>query len=298
MVVRGPGEPVVDKERVMMIDDILLDGAGQLSFDGRGGNRIGNHLLVNGVRNPVVDVMPGSVERWRLICPANARYFQLAIPDHKFRVIGTDVGLVEKPWEVDTLLITPGERYDVLVEMNGEPGKEVSLLSKASQVGDTNVPNDLVIATLRYGNTPSAGPAKAPETSGHVPNIVVDANTPVVRKVLSFNRGPSINGERWPDVTIDKVPHNATQIWEIENDTDEDHPFHLHGISHQILNRVGRDGQVINEPHRALKDTTNVPPGEKMRFAVRFDGFAGRWMYHCHILEHGESMMGAVDVVE
>ena len=81
------------------------------------------------------------------------------------------------------------------------------------------------------------------------------------------------------------------EIWEIRNDAEMDHPFHLHGTFFQVLDVDG-----VAPPHVGWKDTVNVPMKTTLRFAVRY-GEPGRWMFHCHILEHAErGMMGELDV--
>ncbi len=73
--------------------------------------------------------------------------------------------------------------------------------------------------------------------------------------------------------------------------TEMDHPFHLHGMSFQILDDAG-----LTVPRMGWKDTVNVPQGKTVRFAVKY-GPEGRWMYHCHILEHAErGMMGELSI--
>ena len=75
----------------------------------------------------------------------------------------------------------------------------------------------------------------------------------------------------------------------MENDTEMDHPFHLHGMFFQILDVDG-----VVPVHDGWKDTVNVARNQTLRFAVRYRG-AGTWMYHCHILEHAErGMMGTL----
>jgi FtsP/CotA-like multicopper oxidase with cupredoxin domain len=71
-----------------------------------------------------------------------------------------------------------------------------------------------------------------------------------------------------------------------------DHPFHLHGFQFQVLDRNG-----VPEPFRAWKDTVNVPKGEIVRFIVQYTDYPGRWMFHCHILDHEDhGMMGILEV--
>jgi len=86
----------------------------------------------------------------------------------------------------------------------------------------------------------------------------------------------------------------ATEIWEIENLVGMDHPFHLHGFQFQVLDRNG-----VPEPFRAWKDVVNVPKHGSARFIVRYATFPGKWMFHCHILDHEDhGMMGILEVIE
>ena len=102
-----------------------------------------------------------------------------------------------------------------------------------------------------------------------------------------------ING-RLMDPTRDDVTAEtgATEIWEVENLVGMDHPFHLHGFQFQLLD-------VNGEPvaYRSWKDTVNVPRHGSARFIVRYDARPGRWMFHCHILDHEDhGMMGVLRI--
>jgi bilirubin oxidase len=89
---------------------------------------------------------------------------------------------------------------------------------------------------------------------------------------------------------------DAVETWSIENRTDMDHPFHLHGTQFQVIERV-RGGSVTPEPYRAWRDTVNVQPGEVVRIAT-LQRQTGERMFHCHILEHEDlGMMGTLKVV-
>ncbi|WP_348643334.1 multicopper oxidase domain-containing protein [Mesorhizobium sp. B2-7-1] len=86
-----------------------------------------------------------------------------------------------------------------------------------------------------------------------------------------------------------------TELWEIANQADMDHPFHVHGTQFQVIERV-RDGKVAKPAYLAWKDTVNVARGETVRLVIRQEQPGAR-MYHCHILEHEQlGMMGIVDV--
>jgi FtsP/CotA-like multicopper oxidase with cupredoxin domain len=92
-----------------------------------------------------------------------------------------------------------------------------------------------------------------------------------------------------PDVTSRL---GKTEIWRIENVVGMDHNFHLHGFQFQVLDRNG-----VPEKSRRWKDTVNIPRHETARFVVRFDNYPGKWMFHCHILDHEDhGMMGILEV--
>ena len=84
----------------------------------------------------------------------------------------------------------------------------------------------------------------------------------------------------------------STEIWTVENIVGMDHPFHLHGFQFQVIERDGKP-----EPFRSWKDAVNVPKQRTVRLVVRFDDFPGKWMFHCHILNHeDQGMMGILEV--
>jgi FtsP/CotA-like multicopper oxidase with cupredoxin domain len=102
-----------------------------------------------------------------------------------------------------------------------------------------------------------------------------------------------INGKKMDLNRVDFTGHlNTTEIWQVENIVGMDHPFHLHGFQFQVLDRNG-----VPEPFPSWNDLVNVPKHETMRFVVRFTDYAGKWMYHCHILNHeDQGMMGILEL--
>jgi FtsP/CotA-like multicopper oxidase with cupredoxin domain len=131
LLVRGPDEPQVDTETVLVIDDVhvLADGSFPDYLDDRSKmmGREGNVLLVNGRATPGLDVRRGSLQRWRIVNTANGRFFQLRLEGHTLRVIGSDGSFYATPWDTERLLMSPGERYDVLVIPTGSPGAVLTL---------------------------------------------------------------------------------------------------------------------------------------------------------------------------
>jgi FtsP/CotA-like multicopper oxidase with cupredoxin domain len=119
LIVRGPDEPRLDGERVLVFDDVGLDEEGQIkpqggwieSHDGR----VGNVRLVNGRQEPALTVAAGQVERWRVINASSARYLRLSIGGRPFRIIGSDGGLIKAPVTANEVLLVPADRIDLAV---------------------------------------------------------------------------------------------------------------------------------------------------------------------------------------
>jgi FtsP/CotA-like multicopper oxidase with cupredoxin domain len=120
----------------------------------------------------------------------------------------------------------------------------------------------------------------------------LDTTRATARRTISFSQG-LINNRHFDMSRVDVTTRlGATEIWTVENLVGMDHPFHLHGFQFQIIERNGKP-----EPYRSWKDAVNVPKHETVRFVVRFDDFPGKWMFHCHILNHeDQGMMGILEV--
>ena len=260
--------------------------------------RHGNVILVNGKPRPVMTLRAGARYRLRMVNTANSRYFRLSLPGYKLTLIGVDGGLLEASRELEELLLAPGERADVIVEATGKPGDEIDLVTLAYARGHglgKELPAEVL--HLRYSKeAPIDAVPPLPKSMRTIDGLPIEgAKTKTLR--LSESMGPEgvafyINSEAYPKVTQLTSKLGEVEVWEVINESEMDHPFHLHGFFFQAIDRDG-----IAEPYRAWKDTINIPGKHRLRFAVKFDGFAGRWMYHCHILEHGErGMMGELIV--
>jgi FtsP/CotA-like multicopper oxidase with cupredoxin domain len=301
LIVRSTDEPAVDAERILVLDDAKVESSGQLStstdaLDVMLG-RQGNVLLVNGTRKPRYQAFAASHERWRIVNVANGRYFNLSVPGHQLRVIGWDGGRLPESYAVDTLLVVPGERYDVLVELADKPGSVVPLQTvhydRGHDIPDQG-PLDLVEFELGASKPGAALPPTV--TPGEFEAISIDATTAIEHLVLSESEdGPEprffINEQELPDMTHLLGASGATAIWEVRNDSEMDHPFHVHGMFFQVLDVNG-----VPPTHLGSKDTLNIPKKSTARLAIRY-GESGRWMFHCHILEHAErGMMGELEL--
>jgi FtsP/CotA-like multicopper oxidase with cupredoxin domain len=301
VVVHGGVDVPVDADRAFVLDDVKLTADGQLSpntdsLDIMLG-RQGNVLLVNGTSAGRLTVKKGARERWRFVNAANGRYFNLRLPGHNFRVIGWDGGLVPEPYTTPTLLVAPGERYEVLVDFDGTEPANLTLQTihydRGHDVPDPG-PKDLFAIAVQGQVDARAG--ALPSTWGAPVDVAVNEQTPVRNLVLTEEERTAeprffINAAVFPDVPPIVAKEGEVEIWSIRNDAEMDHPFHLHGMFFRVLDVDGQPPE-----HAGWKDTVNVPQKKTLRFAVRY-GTPGKWMFHCHILEHAErGMMGELQL--
>ena len=293
LIVRADDEPRFDRERVMVLSDVMLDGDGQIAAPGdareRRSGREGNVRLLNGTSEPELMMWGGQVERWRIINASSARYVRLSVGRRPFRIVGTGGGLVEGLTRPRDVLLTPGERVDLAVGPF-EPGEMLSVVSEPYDRG-AGTGGTEVFATVRVG--PAApSTSEMSDSTRAIPPLVEGATT-ATRTVTFRERLDAdgettflINGEqhhRDAPVTVGEL-----QVWDIVNETKMDHPFHLHGFFFQVLERDGTP-----PAFRSWEDTVNVPAGGRVRIAWTPDDRPGEWMYHCHILDHHAAGMMA-----
>jgi len=282
LIVRGPDEPVVDGERVLHLDDLKLDEAGDLAPFGdpheHHAGREGDVRLVNGEQEPELEIAAGQVERWRIVNAANTRFVRLSIGGRPFTIVGSDGGLLTAPVEATEVLITPGERVDLAVGPFDE-GELIEIEGLPYDRGKGETPRER-FATLRVG--PSApSQASIPARLRQIEWLAADAAPTRTIDLKALMHG----GHHQRD---EPVRVGELQVWELVNETSQDHPFHLHGFFFQVL----------DETAPAWKDTVNVPRKSRATIAWLPDDRPGEWMYHCHILEHhAMGMMAHFQVV-
>ncbi len=296
--VRGREEPASDHEEILALGDVKLQADGSLSeyLDDTSAmiGRQGPLALVNGASHPVITLPSKGITRLRLVNTANARYFNLSAVGVRFLVAGTDGSQYVEPFFTDNVLIVPGERMDVFLV--GPDTGSVELMSLPYERGHgTGDAAALAVATLKFmgGATnpavrlPSAGASIEPFAPEKAPFRIALSEKTEADTVRFF-----VNGKQWPEVDRWKLAKGPHQF-EVVNESEMDHPFHLHGFFFQV---ASRDGLAVPASQRVWKDTINVPAKSSFQASANFDE-PGRWLYHCHILEHAEAgMMGEVVV--
>jgi FtsP/CotA-like multicopper oxidase with cupredoxin domain len=301
LIVRGEDEPEFDGERVLVLDDVKLNRRGQLARFGRPmqrhDGREGETLLINGRTDCSLEMAAGQTERWRIVNAASARFVRLSVGGSEFRIIGSDGGLLPAPMSATEVLLTPGERVELAVGPFNE-GAELAIESlpfargmKPEAKGDA----------VRFG-TVRVGPRKP--SRARIPSKLRTIE-PLVTGPVEPSRTVRLGGKgslrRFVDWTINDEMHHAAdsvkvgelQVWDIVNETKMPHPFHLHGFFFQVLDENGEKPRTL-----AWKDTVMVQRNSTVRIAWMPDDRPGRWMYHCHILEHhAAGMMAHFDVI-
>lgn len=298
LVVLGEDERGFDADRVLVLDDVKLDGRGQIAgtsiFDRHAG-REGEVTLVNGRNMPALEIAAGQVERWRVVNACSARYVRLSIGGRPFRVIGGGGGASSETRVVTEKLLTPGERVELAIGPFDDEGSVLPIESLPYRRSKMIWPTRTSWGTLRIGRRADSR-ASAPAARGHVEPLVTGelARTRTVR----LGARMTLHGHDW--LVNDETHHHDApvkvgelQVWDVVNETGMDHPFHLHGFFFQV---VAIDGVPVVPT--SWDDTVNVVARQTVTIAFRPDDRPGSWMYHCHILEHhAAGMMGHFEVV-
>ena len=303
--VRGDEAPALgaglDEDRVIVLDDVSVSPDGTLPtyLDDASKmlGRQGNVILLNGSSLPTLRWQTGALERWRFVNVANGRFFNLTLPGYTWRVIGTDGGLLPQPYDTDHLLISPGERYDVMVIVSGALGSEVTLMDDPYDRGhETGKEAPLPVARFAVADAPPLTGRRLPSRFGDIERLPAASEESDIELDEGIRDGElvfTMNGATYPDVPLVAIPAGSVHRFNVRNASEMDHPFHIHGTFFQV---TATNGVSTATDALANKDTIIVPRLATLELVARFDE-PGRWMYHCHIFEHAEGgMMGEIDV--
>ena len=264
--------------------------------------RLGNTVLVNGTHQAHFSASTPLV-RLRVLNASSARCYNLGLKGGgRLWLVGTDGGLVPDPTALERVLLSPGERAEVLVEL--APGADVVLRSFAHDLGMSSGDEQLGGARDEFDLLRISGPAGGVVASvpASLPAAAA-ADLPEGATVRTFDLGEkSINGATMAMDRIDlSVPAGAVELWRVGNSSDRAHNFHIHGVQFRVRSVTGNDGAGM-AAQLGWKDTVLVRPGESVELVVPFGQHADPdvpYMYHCHLLWHeDQGMMGQFTVVE
>ena len=291
-------------DKVLILSDNRFDAHGAISFPDSGSiqaevdlenGREGNVLMVNGQVMPTIQIPPGGMQRWRIIDASASRVYRLSVPGAQLIHVGSDGGLFAHALPVHDVMVANSERVEVLVQAGSTPGERMRLDDLPydrymPQTRPANWDSTRSLLSLVVSHAPAAPAIRVPTLLRYVPPL--DTTHVAVRRVIVMSQG-LIDGRKMDANRVDLHGRlGTTEIWEIQNVVGMDHPFHLHGFRFQVLDRDG-----VPEPFPSWKDLVNVPEHSSVRIVVHFDDFPGKWMYHCHILDHeDEGMMGVLEL--
>jgi blue copper oxidase len=299
------GLPSGEFDVPLVVQDKRLGGnalAYAPSDDDRSIGLFGESVLVNGTAGAMLEVATRTY-RFRLLNGSNARIYNFSLSSGAtFQLIGTDGGLLDAPVSVGSILLAPGERADVLVNFGGNGvGDQVFLQSNAFAGTETQGKQAFKIlkfTVARQESDPFVLPAALMPVEKIAESEAVATRSFNIGHMMAHG-GMMMTGMMHPldgrffdpNRRDEVVKANSVEIWEFDNTTGtETHPMHLHAGQFQVLSRTGGRGR-IESWEKGWKDTVLAFPGEKVRIIVRFPNNLGKYVFHCHNLEHEDGGM-------
>jgi spore coat protein A len=280
----------------------------------------GSCVLLNGKIRPYFVVEP-RLYRFRIVNTANSSFFNLSLTDRQpFHQIGGDQGLLTAPAKITMLAIAPAERADLLIDFSHAAGQNLHLINGAVEILQFRVAQSSSSPQASQRSHPVSGGTSIPAALRSVDRTPESAA--VTTRTITLNEyldkiGNSmlmlLNRKHWHEPVTETPKLDSTEIWEFVNLTEDTHPMHLHLVRFQVLDRrvfevfEYRNNKGLRylapatqpQPNeQGWKDTVQCPPGMITRIIVRFDGYPGKYLYHCHILEHeANDMMRPFEVI-
>jgi blue copper oxidase len=290
-------------------------------------------IFVNGTLNPYFNA-PAQVIRFRLLNGSSLRSFNFGLSNNQTMYqIGTDGGLLDTPLSVTRIILSPGERVELLIDFTGMESDTIYLQSFASEMPDgiygasvvgsgidtiheydENFLNGADFKLLQFNVVASTAKTVTyipvslvpitpfdPATATKNRMIVLDTIRLLPAEAPNRAEGPfGINNTTFSMENINETVYlNTTEIWTLKNNTLVAHPFHIHDIQ---FNVIEEGGITIPPAQRGWKDVVLVMPGDSVKFLTKFETFTDPivpYMYHCHLLHHeDDGMMGSFIVID
>ena len=299
----------------------------------------GDMICVNGKAAPFLEVEPRKY-RFRMVNGSNSRFYHMTLVSADasgksvgdpvdappFQQIGTDGGLLPAPLSLHYLIVSPGERFDLVIDFSEHKGKSFALINDAPAPyarGGEIVPSDIMLfkvtKPLAGKDTSSVPDTLAPWTALEPAYAVRErilAVTEMDRPSDGYTMLGLLGQKHWDDPITEDPKAGSMEVWSFANATGDVHPIHLHLVQFQILNRqpfdvktymttgklnfVGRPMPPESNERPAWKDTVKTYSGYVTRVIAKFDLPAGtpvtpgqefRYVWHCHVLEHEDNEM-------
>jgi spore coat protein A len=273
-------------------------------------------ILVNGKVHPYLEVEPRKY-RFRILNASNSRILTLKMDSNQpFYQIGTDRGFLERTVKINEFILMSAERVDVIFDFSQYYGKTIILknVTQSASPETRDVMQFRVTIPLKRKDTSSI-PSFLRKIKGF-PISMAKRTRDLTLVRIKDQYGRSLNlldGKLWMDPISENIEVDSIEVWRIINViNDVPHPIHIHLVGFQILGRQPFDvshfqktGNLIftgpsipPEPYeKGLKDTVQSPFGYVTSIISRFGPYTGRYVWHCHMLEHEDyEMMRPMEV--
>lgn len=325
--IEQPGANPLNGERVLVISDVDFDDAGNIleptmMYQMMG--REGKNILVNGQLTPNYGVEAGATERWRIFNACSSRFLHLHWANGRAQIAAMDNGSYPVPVDTEEVILAPGNRAELLMTIGDKP---ISLTFDSVAHPDMMV--DPVIGDVLATFTPAG--AATPAVYSPVAFVPRDIRgdkvaakrtftlaMPTMAQMMSGDGGGmsgmgdmkgmhhgggmgnmmngmfTINGESFDPLKVNTtVALDTIEEWTIVNTSGMNHPFHLHVWPMQIVSIGGKPVSDVK-----WQDVVTVPFNSEVVVRIAFEDFAGKTMYHCHILDHEDAgMMAQIEAV-
>ena len=278
--------PSDEYEMPLVIQDRSFLSDGSLYFPSEGPNPeihpywqptfVGNTIMVNGKVWPNMNVKQG-LYRFRLLDGSNARFYFFSFSNNmSFIQIGSDGGYLKSPVELTSLLLSPAERADILVDFSNIPAGQKVILQN-SALTDFQAEGETLGQIMQFtvlnerGFTPKQLPSNLnPTLTGDFPSLP----PPEKERILTLTEETGtkgqlallLDGQKWGAPISENPTLGTTEDWMIVNPTSDTHPIHLHLVQFQIVQRQAFDSSVYLSDWKAINgappldhSTTNVP---------------------------------------
>jgi bilirubin oxidase len=316
IIVRDPEEAALALPRTYGIDDIplILTSRTFLTTNEINLTTIyGDNMLTNGTLNAEVS-LPAQFVRFRILNAEIERAYNLGFSDNRtFYVIATDGGLVNAPVPITRLVMSPGERYEILVNLSadavgstldlqafnggqtfGFPGGENAKSGEFGSLLNNTTFNVLRIHVIKA----TAGAVTSLPTQLAHNTYWTAGDSTNNRTIAITDKGPgtpfTFNNASYDMATINQtVVLNTIEKWTITNGQTFGHSFHIHDVQFKI---ISRSSGAVPETEQGWKDTFFIRINESVNFVAKFDDFASTvhpFMFHCHMANHEDGgLMG------
>jgi spore coat protein A len=279
--------PSGDFDVPLMIQDRSFSASGALQYtENVDEGFFGDTIVVNGTVSPRFAVKR-ALYRLRFLNASNAREYRLQLQGGNVPMvqIGGDAGLLEAPVARPSVPLGPAERVDVVVDFRG--------LRAGAQVQLTNARGTGTTATVMRFDVTGARAESGRIPARLRPREEIPAPGPTRRWDLGFSTSGAfqwqINGVGFDPNRVDaRASLGTTERWLFVNQSHRAHPMHIHGVHFRVLER---SSGAVHPGDRGWKDTVMVGLDETVIVQPRFAPNRGRYVFHCHNVEHQDRAM-------